>query len=457
MERRQQGREDKAIYSGRVSRVHNVITVELPHVGESVTEGTIEKWLKAVGDTVEKYDPLVEVVTDKVSMEVPSPVDGTITKILVEEGETVPMGAAIAEMQVDGDMPGPQPPDHPEPSEPTKTIDTTGVLLKGVAPVGPTGSGGPVTQGIPPSDEAPQARRRYSPAVMRLAEEHNVDLNLVAGTGMSGRITRKDVQAFIDSPTVSPDTPVEAPASAPDPSRQAEVGTDEERVPLSAVRRMIATRMAESVSQIPSAWSITEVDVTGLVRLRESIKESFQQREGVPITYLPFIVKAVAEALKENPLLNSSWDGDAILIKKRINIGIAVAARDGLVVPVIHDADTLSISGLAARMDDLAGRARQGKLALQEVQGGTFTVNNTGALGTTSSQPIINFPQAAIMTTEAITKRPVVVAEDAIAVRSMMNICLTFDHRIMDGAESSAFVLGVKRRLEAVGPDTGVY
>ena len=215
MERRQQGREDKAIYSGRVSRVHNVITVELPHVGESVTEGTIEKWLKAVGDTVEKYDPLVEVVTDKVSMEVPSPVDGTITKILVEEGETVPMGAAIAEMQVDGDMPGPQPPDHPEPSEPTKTIDTTGVLLKGVAPVGPTGSGGPVTQGIPPSDEAPQARRRYSPAVMRLAEEHNVDLNLVAGTGMGRRITRKESQAFIHPPHVSAGTPVSGPPPAP--------------------------------------------------------------------------------------------------------------------------------------------------------------------------------------------------------------------------------------------------
>jgi 2-oxoisovalerate dehydrogenase E2 component (dihydrolipoyl transacylase) len=214
--------------------------------------------------------------------------------------------------------------------------------------------------------------------------------------------------------------------------------------------------MAESVSQIPSAWSITEIDVTGLVRLRESIKESFQQREGVPITYLPFVLKAVAEALRENPLLNSSWDADAILLKKRINIGMAVAAPNGLVVPVIRDAYSLSVAGLAARMDDLARRARQGILSLEEVQGGTFTVNNTGALGTTSSQPIINFPQAAIMTTEAIVKRPVVVAGDAIAVRSMMNICLTFDHRIMDGAEASAFAMGVKRRLEAIGPETGV-
>ena len=441
----------------------SVLTVELPHVGESVTEGTIEKWLKAVGDKVEKYDPLVEVVTDKVSMEVPAPASGIITKLLVEEGQTVPMGAAIAELEVEGvaSETAPTPPQTPVSPEQTKPIDTTGVLLKNVTNVGPTGSGGPITQGIASSEGTSQAKQRYSPAVMRLAEEHQVDLAQVSGTGMSGRITRKDVQAFIDSSvSVSsvavPSEPIAQAKSAPASSPATESGADEERLPLSAVRRMIAARMAESVSQIPSAWSITEIDVTGLVRLRESIKESFQQREGVPITYLPFVLKAVAEALRENPLLNSSWDADAILLKKRINIGMAVAAPNGLVVPVIRDAYSLSVAGLAARMDDLARRARQGSLSLEEVQGGTFTVNNTGALGTTSSQPIINFPQAAIMTTEAIVKRPVVVAGDAIAVRSMMNICLTFDHRIMDGAEASAFAMGVKRRLEAIGPETGV-
>ena len=445
------------------------MTVELPHVGESVTEGTIEKWLKAVGDTVEKYDPLVEVVTDKVSMEVPAPASGTITKLLVEEGQTVPMGSAIAELEVEGLVSEMAPmstrtqmPVSPEQSKPMdKPIDTTGVLLKNVTNVGPTGSGGPITQGITSSEGTSQAKQRYSPAVMRLAEEHSVDLTQVSGTGMNGRITRKDVQAFIGSsvstPSVTvPSEPIAQAKSAPVSSPAAEPGADEERVPLSAVRRMIAARMAESVSQIPSAWSITEIDVTGLVRLRESIKERFQQREGVPITYLPFVVKAVAEALRVNPLLNSSWDGDAILLKKRINIGMAVAAPNGLVVPVIRDAYSLSVAGLALRMDDLARRARQGSLSLEEVQGGTFTVNNTGALGTTVSQPIINFPQAAIMTTEAIVKRPVVVAGDAIAVRSMMNICLTFDHRIMDGAEASAFAMGVKRRLEAIGPETGV-
>ncbi len=437
-----------------------MLTVELPHVGESVTEGTIEKWLKAVGDTVEKYDPLVEVVTDKVSMEVPAPASGTIIKLLVEEGQTVPMGAAIAELEVEGEASetSSTPPETPVSPEQSKPIDTTGVLLKNVTNVGPTGSGGPITQGIASSDGPSQAKQRYSPAVMRLADEHAVDLTQVSGTGMNGRINRKDVQAFIDSSVAMSskaavaDSVVLQPPSSP----STESGADEERVPLSAVRRMIATRMAESVSQIPSAWSITEIDVTGLVLLRESIKESFQQREGVSITYLPFVVKAVAEALVENPLLNSSWDGDSILLKKRINIGMAVAASNGLVVPVIRDADTLSVTCFAARMDDLARRARQGSLSLEEVQGGTFTVNNTGSLGTTSSQPIINFPQAAIMTTEAIVKRPVVVAGDAIAVRSMMNICLTFDHRIMDGAEASAFAMGVKRRLEAIGSETGV-
>ena len=431
------------------------MTVVLPHVGESITEGTIEKWLKAVGDTVEKYDPLVEVVTDKVSMEVPSPASGTITKILAQEGETVPMGAAIAEMEVDGDIPETAPSPGPSASGQSKPMDTTGVLLKNVAPVGPTGSSGPITQGIESPDEASQKRQRYSPAVMRLADDHNIDLALVTGTGMNGRITRKDVQTFIDT-GVETGAPASS-ASVPVTEDRAGIDGDEERVPLSVVRRMIAARMTESASQIPTAWSITEVDVTGLVQLRESIKESFQQREGAPITYLPFVVKAVAEALGENPVLNSSWDGDAILLKRRINIGIAVAAPDGLVVPVIHDADTLSIAVLATRMADLTTRARQGKLDVKEVQGGTFTVNNTGALGTTSSQPIINFPQAAIMTTEAIVKRPVVVAGDAIAVRSIMNICLTFDHRVMDGAEASGFATGVKRRLEAMGPDTSVY
>ena len=458
--------------------------IELPQVGESVTEGTITQWLKRVGDRVEKYDPLVEVLTDKVSMEVPSPVAGVITEILAEEGQTLPMGAPIAAIQtsdVPADAPSPSPaqpaPASPStPSDaPSDTIGRTGVLLKDVAPVGPTGSGATeiraapeptqaVAQDAPPAQDTAPAqapppadrRRRYSPAVMRLAEQHGVDLAQVVGTGMGGRITRKDVLAHIDAaaqlPPQSSQPPVPA-AAAPQP---AAIASDEERVPLTPVRRMIAANMTRSAAQIPAAWSITEVDVSGLVRRRDAVKDAFLRREGYPITYLHFIVKAVAASLKENPLLNSSWDGDAILLKKRINIGIAVAAPDGLVVPVIRDADALSVAGIARRAADLTRRARQGKLSVDDVQGGTFTLNNTGALGSIASQPIINHPQAAILTTEAIVKRPVIIG-DAIAIRSMMNICLTFDHRIMDGAEASAFANAVKRRLEAIGDDAVIY
>ena len=452
--------------------------IELPQVGESVTEGTITQWLKRVGDRVEKYDVIAEILTDKVSMELPAPAAGVLTEILVEEGQTVPMGAPIAALRTESEAETDSHPDDRQPAaapaQPpqAESIDRTGVLLKDVAPVGPTGSGALESAAAsqaaePPTSAAKPAatRRRYSPAVTRLAEQHGVDLTQVSGSGINGRITRKDVLAFIEpqtapiaaAPAISPaaDTPTAKPAAAPTQSAPAG-SADEERLPLSAVRRMIAANMARSASEIPAAWSITEVDVSGLVRRREAVKDAFRQREGVNITYLAFVVKAVAQSLKENPLLNSSWDGDAILLKKRVNIGIAVAAPDGLVVPVIRDADTLSVAGIAKRVADLTQRARQGRLSVDDVQCGTFTLNNTGALGSVASQPIINHPQAAILTTEAIVKRPVVVG-DAIAIRAMMNICLTFDHRIMDGAEASAFTNAVKRRLEAIADDTGIY
>lgn len=466
--------------------------IELPQVGESVTEGTITQWIKRVGDRVEKYDVIAEILTDKVSMELPAPAAGVLTEILVEEGQTVPMGAPIAALRTESEAETDSQPVDRQPAAAStqppqsESIDRTGVLLKDVAPVGPTGSGALESAAVAQAVEPPPApakpigrRRRYSPAVTRLAEQHGVDLTQVSGSGINGRITRKDVLAFIETaaqtqtapiaaaPAISPaaDTPTAAPAAADTTSvspaaaqaHAAPAGSaDEERMPLSPMRRMIAANMARSASEIPAAWSITEVDVSGLVRRREAVKDAFRQREGVNITYLAFVVKAVAQSLKENPLLNSSWDGDAILLKKRVNIGIAVAAPDGLVVPVIRDADTLSVAGIAKRVADLTQRARQGRLSVDDVQCGTFTLNNTGALGSVASQPIINHPQAAILTTEAIVKRPVVVG-DAIAIRSMMNICLTFDHRIMDGAEASAFANAVKRRLEAIADDTGIY
>ena len=423
--------------------------VELPHVGESVTEGIIGKWLKKVGDRVEKYDSLVEVVTDKVNMEMPSPVSGVLTGILAKEGETVPMGSVIAEIHVEGEEADADAPDSEAPTPASTrqpdTIDRTGVLLKDTAPVGPTGSGGPISSAQVETTSRDR-RKRYSPAVQRLAEESGVDLSRITGTGMGGRVTRKDVQRFIETSEAgtAPSAPVRPKPSA-----------DEERLPLSPIRRIIAENMVKSATQIPQAWTLVEVDVTGLVRLRESTKENFRAREGVNLTYLPFIANAVAQTLRENPLLNSSWGGDAIIVKRRINIGIAVAAPDGLVVPVVRDADTLSVTGLALVIDDLTNRSRQGKLKLEDVQGGTFTVNNTGALGSVVSQALVNYQQAAIITTEAIVKRPVVM-DDAIAIRSMMNLSLTFDHRILDGGEAGAFLNGVKLRLEAIGPETGV-
>ena len=452
--------------------------IALPQVGESVTEGIIGRWLKQPGDRVEKYDPLVEVVTDKVSMEMPSPASGVLTRILAEEGQTVPMGAVIAEMDAEDEAP--EAPAGgtaagPRSAADAEAIDKTGVLLRDVAPVGPTGSGG-VAVSVSPTAPLPQAsdatapavggpRGRYSPAVQRLAQAHDVDLSRVTGTGVGGRVTRKDVQKHIDTSTTPPlDAPPAGEKLAGEKlageklagEKLTGAGVDVERIPLTPIRRMIAENMVKSAAQIPQAWSIVEVDVTSLVERRSSARDDFQRTEGINLTYLPFVVKAVAESLRRNPMLNSSWDGDAILVKKRVNIGVAVATGEGLVVPVVHDADSLSIAGLAKSIDGLTDRARRGKLDLADVQGGTFTVNNTGALGSVVSQPLVNYPQAAIITTEAIVKRPVVVG-DAIAIRSMMNLCLTFDHRILDGAEAGAFINEVKRLLEGVGPDTAIY
>ena len=226
-------------------------------------------------------------------------------------------------------------------------------------------------------------------------------------------------------------------------------------MPLTPVRRIIAENMARSASEIPEAWTTVEADVTDLVALREGAKAGFQKREGVNLTYLAFVLKAVAEALEANPIVNSSWDGDAIIMKKRVNIGVATNAPDGLVVPVVHDAGRMDVPGLAKAIDAVATRARKSKLELPDVQGGTFTVNNTGALGSVTGKAIINHPEAAILNTEAIVKRPVVV-DDEVVVRSMMNLCLTFDHRVMDGAEAGAFVNDVKSRLESIDPDAEV-
>ena len=425
--------------------------IQLPQVGETVTEGIIGRWLKQVGDRVEKYDPLVEVVTDKVNMELPSPQTGVLTAILAQEGDTVLMGATIAEMDVEGATDEQEPPD-------SETLDRTGVLLHEAYAMGPTGARGPESTAPTKGEGASsQTTQRYSPAVRKLAQEHNVDLSQVLGSGIAGRVTRQDVLDYVKSNEAPVALATNAPARpSAEPVQPIEAGPDEEIVPLTPVRRIIADNMVKSATQIPQAWSVIEVDVTELVQRREAVKEEFQRQEGVLMTYLPFVVKAVAQLLKKHPLLNSAWGGDKIIVKRRINIGIAVAAPQGLTVPVIHDADTKSIADLAKAIADLTTRSRDGKLILPDVQGATFTVNNTGALGSVSSQPLVNPPQAAILTTEVIVKRPVVV-NDAIVIRSIMNVCLAFDHRILDGSEVGAFLANVKSRLETIGPETGIY
>jgi len=425
------------------------VTVELPQVGESVVEGIIARWLKQPGETVRQYESLAEVVTDKVTMELPSPVSGTVLRFLVEEGAKVSVGTPILEIEArEGEdiAAAPLPPSA-----------FVGQLMEDVRPVGPTGGGpveeaaevaAPMERGIEASElsilgETPQPTKPgqpwYSPAVRRLAREHGIDLRQISGTGIGGRVTKEDVLAFL--------------------SRMG-ARDEEERIPASPIRRLIAENMIRSAREIPQAWAMVEADVTGLVRYRERIKEEFQKREGVRLTYLPFVLQAVIEALKEHPLLNARWEEGTIVVRRRLHIGVAVATENGLVVPVIRDADRLSLAGLARAVQELTERARQNRLTLDDVRGGTFTVNNTGALGVVLSRPIVPPDQAGILTMEAITRRLVVPDGDepslgaplTLAVRFMMNLCLSFDHRILDGAEAAAFLRAVKHRLETIAP-----
>jgi 2-oxoisovalerate dehydrogenase E2 component (dihydrolipoyl transacylase) len=398
-------------------------TLTMPEVGETVTEGIIERWLKKPGDRVEKYEPIVEINTDKVNVELPSPVSGTVKELLVQEGDVVAIGAPLAIIEeVAGEAPAEAP-----------------------APVRDEQAAKPKAE-APPRERAPArdgGRARATPRVRKLAEKLGVDVAQVQGSGPHGRIVEEDVRAFAEGGA-------RPPAEAPPAKR---VEQEEETLPLTAIRRTIAQRMVASKFSAPHAWLVMEADVSGLVRLRQAQREAFREREGVDLTYLPFVVAAAAQALRENPVLNSSWGEDRIVLKKRIHIGIAVATEQGLLVPVVHDADRLGIAGLARAINDVSERARGGKLKLEDVQGGTFTVDNTGWFGSIISMPIIAQGQAAILALEAVTKRPVVSDDDAIAIRSMVNLCLSFDHRILDGAQAAGFLRSVVQRLEACGPD----
>jgi len=434
-----------------------VFNIELPHVGESVTEAVIGKWLKAPGDQIEKYDPLVEVVTDKVNMDIPSPASGTLTKIIAIEGETVAMGAIIAEMEtVDGEVSDTS--HSPAASEPAQVPDSSlasriGTLVQG-ANVGPTGGAFVDTSltAAKPADSTSQnasarpaasgdRQKGFSPVVTRLAAQNGIDLNSLVGTGLGGRVTKKDVLTAVESGATGPDSAPQTPLN------------DDQVIEPSPIRKLIANHMVKSMTEIPHAWSAIEVDVSGMVEWRTAKKDGFESEHGVRLTYLPITLSVVADALKANPRLNSSWSDGKIILKNAINVGVAVAADGGLVVPVVHGAADSSLVDLAGKLGGVVERARSGSMTLDDVKDGTFTLNNTGALGSVWGGAIINHPQAAILTTEAIVKRPVLISvdgADSVGIRSMMNICLSFDHRIVDGAEASAFLQSVKSGLEAI-------
>jgi 2-oxoisovalerate dehydrogenase E2 component (dihydrolipoyl transacylase) len=298
-------------------------------------------------------------------------------------------------------------------------------------------------------------RAKLSPAVRKLAAEHGIDPTTIRGSGMGGRVTRDDVLASLgDAAAAAPSVSAAAAAPAPAPPRPATPAPDgkrEELVKLSVMRRSIAEHMVRSLATSPHAWTLQEVDVTPLVRYREAEKDSFKARHGGSLTYLPFVAQIVCEALKEFPWLNSSWTDDGVVLKRYVNLGVAVSIPDGLIVPVVRDADRLGFTDLVRVVNDLIERARNKQLKPDDVQGGTFTLNNTGATGSVASQPIINQPQAAILTTETIVKRPVVI-DDAIAIRHMMNMCLSFDHRVIDGMMAGQFLGSIKKRLEEWTP-----
>ncbi|TXK85923.1 dihydrolipoamide acetyltransferase family protein [Paenibacillus sp. N3.4] len=417
--------------------------VIMPQLGESVTEGTVSKWLVKTGNQVKKYDPICEVTTDKVVAEVPSTFAGTISEIVVQEGETVPVGALICYIVSEGAAAST--PVHHAPA---------------------AANAGSIPEG---------AKQRLSPAVLKLAQEHNVDLSMLQGTGAGGRITRIDILELVEGKRQVVATAVQEPevavltAAAPKeivseaakPSAPRSVSTvvdisvsQEDRViPVTAVRRTIANRMVQSKHDAPHAWISVSCDVTHLVRYRNRAKDDFKKKEGIALTYMPFFIKAVVEVLKEFPLLNSQWAGDSIIVKKAIHISIAVATEDSLFVPVIKDADQKSILGLAKAIDDLAKKSREGKLTMEEMSGGTFTITNTGSFGSVLSAPIINQPQAAILSVEAIVKQPVVIDSHLIAIRDMMNICLSLDHRVLDGLVCGRFMQRLKQKIESLGPE----
>jgi pyruvate dehydrogenase E2 component (dihydrolipoamide acetyltransferase) len=423
--------------------------VPMPQMGESITEGTLTKWLKKVGDTVARDEPIFEISTDKVDAEIPSPIAGTLTEIRVQEGETVTVGSVVA--MIGGGAAAPAA--APKASIPAAT------------PAAPAPAATPTASAS--AGEAP----RSSPLVRKIASENNVDLSSVPGTGASGRITKQDIVGHLEggsTPAAAAPTPAAAPAAAAPVASPAKPATPAapvsapapgELVPLSKMRSIIAKRMVESKATSPHVHTVFKVDMTRIVKLREKEKNKYEQRNGVKLTYMPFITRAAIQALRKHPIVNASMQGEAILYNKNINIGIAVALDWGLIVPVIKQTEEKSFLGIARSIVDVADRARNKKLAPDEVSGGTFTLTNSGIFGEQFGTPIIAQPQSAILGIGGMNKEAVVLTDkegqDTIAIRTIQRFTLGFDHRTIDGADAGKFMSDFKAYLENWAEDIG--
>ena len=454
-------------------------SVTMPQLGETVVEGTITKWLKKEGETVERDEPLFEISTDKVDTEVPSPVGGKVVSIKVPEGETVSVGTELAVIDSGDGQVAAAPRKEAEPAQPKQPAEAP------ASPPSPEPKPAAATQAPSRGDSSPSRAARaealpergprsqiLSPLVRHLAEENQVDLSRVQGTGTGGRITKKDIQAYVESgqggaasapaqprPAEAPAAPVReapAPAAAPAP-RAGAPGAHEEAIPLTRMRQAIARNMVASMQTTARAWNLVEVNMEGVVRARAAAKDSFRQREGIGLTYMPFVARAVCEALLEFPDVNSELREDQLILKRYVNLGIAVALDEGLIVPVVKGAESMNLVGLARAINDVANRARSKKLMPDDVQGGTFTITNPGSFGSIISVPIINPPQCAILAFDAVEKRPVVI-DDAIAIRHMVYLSMSWDHRIIDGATAAKFLGRIKQNLETwdFGPELGL-
>ena len=459
--------------------------VTMPQLGETVVEGTILKWLKSEGDTIERDEPLFEISTDKVDTEVPSPVAGTLKQIKVQEGETVSVGTELALIEEEGGASGDGQAQTAEPAE-----GVTPVAEEPQPPPPPQPQPQPIPQPepspLPEPERPPQATPQpaavaaqaapaqgprshiLSPLVRRLAEDNSIDLNRVRGTGTGGRITKKDIMAFVESggaaaPAAQAAQAAQA-AEAPEaerpalravpqpeaaPAAQAPAGDREEVRPLSHIRKRIAENMVASLQTSARAWNLVEVNMESIVRLRSRAKDRFKAQEGMSLTYMPFVARAVCDALMTYPDVNARLDLESGTATYRhfVNLGVAVAYEDGLIVPVVRDADSMNVVGLARAINDVATRARSKKLKPDEVHGGTFTITNPGPFGSIISVPIMNPGETAILAFDAIEKRPVVV-DDAIAIRHMVYLSLSWDHRMIDGATASQFLARLKENLE---------